>query len=125
MPRNPPKSPITRGASASSSLNGRVGTFDAAHTAQAEYTAFLSQQYERLKQLNPTFDEHFVMAVRILLHTGRPQRTIAAKIGVNPATISRWANGEKLPKRPILRDAYLREMQDVMPLLIKEVNQTM
>ena len=79
---------------------------------------FLKVQRAQLSKLKADNDADFVVAVKILLRTGEPQRVIASKIGVNPATVSRWAHGEKLPSRPLLRDAYLREMQRAMAELI-------
>jgi len=82
------------------------------------FIGFLEKQQEQLAKFDANNDEEFVMAVKILLRTGTSQRLIAARIGVNPATISRWAQGQKLPTRPLLRKAYLSEMQVAMGSLI-------
>ena len=92
-----------------------------AREAREAYKKFLTQQRKFLGKLDALNDEDFVEAVQILLRTGRSQSVIAASLGVNPATISRWAIGGKLPKKAIVREAYLSAMERAMAGLIADV----
>lgn len=111
------------------SLSGAVGGMmtsrapnpRAALEVHEAYLTYLSEQLNRLHQLDPAKDIDFVTAFVILQQTNVPQKHLAAAVGISPATMSRWAKGHHLPERVPVRTVYLDEVAKAMAVILAEM----
>lgn len=91
---------------------------------RADFYRYLDTANARVQAIIDDSETSLRGAITAVLQSGVTQAEVAVRIGVSRPTLSRWTNGEHIP-RPIVRKAYIAEIKAYMKELTEDFRKTL